>query len=888
YNSSDVLICSPEGKTKADAIRNLGTLIDNTKALMDIIATSIDPVGKATEIALSTTEGQPNYIWCSNPHTGDNADARGGVAALLDEDPNTFLHTNYTNKSTTHDYLQINFGNADGLTNFKIAGQHRADGTDDRPKNIEIYGSNDNSKWTSIATVTGLEDKAGFKWSSNAISADIKYVYLKFVVKTHDNENNVGRPWFHMAKFDLFKLTSTVEVVDEYKELGGITNEEAADVYDNLVNALYVYNNGGTADELQAAYNALEPLYSAVNEKKSKMEYVRELNELIPATNELIDAVTVSTTTGVPVALALTTTEGQPNYIWCNAPTANEGVGNLIDNDPGTILHTKWNAGAVGAYDHYLLITLGEEYKLANLKFRYKARTGNSNQMNMGDIPSGIKVYGSNEENGDYEELYTVSGLSQTSGYDWTSPAIDAKSYRYLRFNVTANSGFWHMAEFDLFKLIEVAPGYNTFGGITNDEVTAAYNNMVNAQALCSNGTATDLKAALNALRTSYETLNAKKGKVLNGVYHINFDDGNVFVAHTNSLSPTLSNDVAGYKLFDAVVDNSNDANKAGSTTGDTDASLKELQDKAIAAMAPADALFTIVPNNDFSGYTISAQGLYLHSTRNGGWAPLLLSAEANQAGVYLVEESSVKGFYRLKSNKNDIQYINDWGPVFGNDKSNKDTGLSVFSFTPVTEYTFNVTSVGMATLCLPFNVVLPQGMVAYDLAESKITQSGDVAYAYMDVIAEEGDVLKAGTPVIVKAEEGSYKLAITMDDTNAKGALGGSLLKGNFISQTLSQDSYAKKYIFANGANGVGFYLMKKSSGPIGANKCWMEWNVSAGQPVVRSFVISFDDATGISDIIPETKENSTHLIYNIGGQRLNKPQKGLNIIGNKKVIIK
>jgi hypothetical protein len=84
-----------------------------------------------------------------------------------------------------------------------------------------------------------------------------------------------------------------------------------------------------------------------------------------------------------------------------------------------------------------------------------------------------------------------------------------------------------------------------------------------------------------------------------------------------------------------------------------------------------------------------------------------------------------------------------------------------------------------------------------------------------------------------------------------------------------------------------VGFYLMDEA-GTIGANKCWMEWTVPAGQAEVRSFVISFDDATGISDIIPETKENRTHLIYNISGQRLNKPQKGLNIIGNKKVIIK
>ncbi len=630
YNSSDVLICSPEGKTKVDAIRNLGTLIDNTKALMEVIATSIDPVGKETEIELSTTEGNDYYIWCSNPHTGDNADARGGVAALLDEDPNTFLHTNYTNKSTTHDYLQINFGNADGLNNFKIAGQHRADGSDDRPKNIEIYGSNDNSKWTSIATVTGLEDKAGFKWSSNAISADIKYVYLKFVVKTHDNENNVGRPWFHMAKFDLIKLTSTVEVAPKYKNFVGITDDEAATVYDGLINALYPYNNGGTADELQAAYDALKPLY---------------------------------------------------------------------------------------------------------------------------------------------------------------------------------------------------------------------------------------------------DVLKAKKDKIFNGVYNINFSGVPMFIAYAegNALKGLTGSGNAGIRLFDGATDNTGDSNM-------------ELHQKAIEDKVAADALFTIVPNSEETGYTISAQGQYMRTTGvYSQWSIQAFDTDVNNAGVYLIEDVS-EDVFKLKSNKSGTQYVNDWGPVFGNDNSDK-PNLSTFTFTPVTTYTFAVSKAGFATLCLPFNVVLPEGMYAYDLAESRIANSGDVMYAYMDVIAEEGDVLKAGTPVIVKAEEDSYNLAITMDDTDAKGALDGSLLKGNFVSQTLTQGTDVKKFIFANGTQGVGFYLMDEA-GTIGANKCWMEWTVPAGQAEVRSFVISFDDATGISDIITGTKENRTHLIYNISGQRLHKTQKGLNIVNGKKII--
>ncbi|MEE1316564.1 MAG: discoidin domain-containing protein, partial [Prevotella sp.] len=257
---------------KEEEIRALGTLIDNTKALMDVIATSIDPVGKSTEITMQATEpSNPYYIWCSNPHPETHADGKGGVAALLDEDANTYLHTNWSSLSTTHDYLQINNVNPEDLYNFKIAGQQRADGSNDRPKFIEIYGSNDNSTWTPIATVTGLPNTGGATWSSNIIPSDVKYSYLKFIVKTHDNENNVGRPYFHMAKFDLFKLTSLVEVAPIYKNLAGITNDKASEVYDNLVKALYLYSNGGTEEELQTAYNTLNPLYTALDNKKNKV-----------------------------------------------------------------------------------------------------------------------------------------------------------------------------------------------------------------------------------------------------------------------------------------------------------------------------------------------------------------------------------------------------------------------------------------------------------------------------------------------------------------------------------------------------------------------------------------------------------------------------------------
>ena len=267
-----------------------------------------------------------------------------------------------------------------------------------------------------------------------------------------------------------------------------------------------------------------------------------------------------------------------------------------------------------------------------------------------------------------------------------------------------------------------------------------------------------------------------------------------------------------------------------------------------------------------------------------------MFSDNADEAGAYIIEETGTDtGIFKIRSTGNGINYLNDYDKlILGNDNSTKEN-LATFTITEATPYPLTIISAGYATLCLPFNVVMPEGMYAYDLSVENIA-SGDPEGKYnatMKVVAKAGEILKKGTPVIIKAEEGSYSLRITMSDNGAKTSLAGSLLRGNFVKQDLTQGYTTKKYIFANGANGVGFYLMDES-GTIGANKCWMEWTVPAGQAEVRSFVISFDDATGISDIIPETKENRIHLIYNISGQRLNKPQKGLNIIGNKKVIIK
>ena len=348
-----------------------------------------------------------------------------------------------------------------------------------------------------------------------------------------------------------------------------------------------------------------------------------------------------------------------------------------------------------------------------------------------------------------------------------------------------------------------------------------------------------------------------------NGVYNINYKDGDkdapVFVGYNEDKDN--SNNV-GYKL---------------------------IAEGTYSADALADKMFTIVPKS--TGYSISAQGKFLKSPTLDAWNHIMFSDNAGEAGVYLIEETGTDtGIFKMRGTGSGINYVNDYDKlVFGNDKSEKEN-LATFTLSEVVSYPFTVKEAGLATLCLPFNVMLPEGMTAYDFASTNVMEGEPGVYTcYMQPIAASGNTLKAGTPVIVKAEPGDYTLKITMSDKWPISSLPGSLLRGNFTKQELVQGTDVKKFILTNGDNGVGFYRMQ-DRGTIGANKCWMEWTTPSGQAEARSFVFSFNEETGINDVISsgQSQDNASHLIYNMAGQRLNAPQKGLNIIGSKKVIIK
>ena len=116
------------------------------------------------------------------------------------------------------------------------------------------------------------------------------------------------------------------------------------------------------------------------------------------------------------------------------------------------------------------------------------------------------------------------------------------------------------------------------------------------------------------------------------------------------------------------------------------------------------------------------------------------------------------------------------------------------------------------------------------------------------------------------------------MSDSEAVGSLPASLLKGNYVASTLTQSGEMKKFILAE----TNFKTFNRTT-QLPANQCWLECDLVQASELS----IAFPAPTHIEGITMLPK-SSIPTIYNTAGQRLTTPQRGINIIDHKKVLVK
>ncbi len=198
------------------------------------------------------------------------------------------------------------------------------------------------------------------------------------------------------------------------------------------------------------------------------------------------------------------------------------------------------------------------------------------------------------------------------------------------------------------------------------------------------------------------------------------------------------------------------------------------------------------------------------------------------------------------------------------------------------------------ATLCLPFEV-------SFDNQNFRAFELGSVSNNEV-VLKELNTIIPAGTPVIIKMNEGETQLNFTeVDKAIAKDVLTSETANGNYQLQGL----YTQKLFDKNADNNCyivkGNKLMNPAKLMQNTNKetvgskpfrAYMVDNSSAPAAGAKMFSIGFDNdgTTAIDNLNAIANDNAVY--YDLQGHRLNAPQKGINIVkrGNKtmKVIIK
>ena len=420
---------------------DLTTLITNTETLINKVAT-------VTEVpAVTLTEG---ILYCNadnKTNSSAGADDKLGVAALLDGKVSTHLHTTYGGNAQDDDldhYIRVDLGDASVVTAFKFNYKGRQANSNNAPTDMLVQACNTtDGEWVTLKTLTGLPTgTAPVSYESELIEMSEAYRYVRFMVTdtyNHDTTTPSGgtaHKFFVMSEFG-FTAYPTVEINENYPN---VTTAHVRAAYNEKNSANNVATNYYmTESDYNAALAALQADYDALV-AASQVDKT-ELEELIAATTILKNRMyEIESYTANEITLQ-NDTEGAAGYLYCNAAGStnnysgdNLGVDALLDNDTNTsnFLHTTYygNDNKDGL-DHYLRVDLGESKEY--IRFRYKGRSGYAAL-----TPKNAVVQATNDLSGEWTNIATLYGLTQTTDEVSTACLGNGVAYRYWRFMVTA------------------------------------------------------------------------------------------------------------------------------------------------------------------------------------------------------------------------------------------------------------------------------------------------------------------------------------------------------------------------------------------------------------------------------------------------------------------
>ena len=179
--------------------------------------------------------------------------------------------------------------------------------------------------------------------------------------------------------------------------------------------------------------------------------------------------------------------------------------------------------------------------------------------------------------------------------------------------------------------------------------------------------------------------------------------------------------------------------------------------------------------------------------------------------------------------------------------------------------------STGFATFCSsqPLDFT---GITTLEAYYAKTVEDGNV---YLQKVY---GIVPAGTGLVIKGTTTNIPVAESDGET-----IEGNLLIGVTAETEVNSTN---DYVLVEKNNAAVFVQTGVNKATVAASHAYLR--VSAAQARTRTIGIGGEGTTGIERRFVDDNEQGEEVIYNLNGQRVKNPRKGLYIINGKKVLVK
>lgn len=360
-------------------------------------------------------------------------------------------------------------------------------------------------------------------------------------------------------------------------------------------------------------------------------------------------------------------------------------------------------------------------------------------------------------------------------------------------------------------------------------------------------------------------------------------------------------------KIFDLYFDKENHPYITGVAVQHTDGVEASLKIKKLTLKAANGEDIMVAPTfTNWAGTdnTVAYKGTVFY---NGQWQQLLLQNVEGKSNLTIRVE--------LAENAENVQMCVDykdntseWPSFYGGKVATFTTKDGVEIKTVGLQYTKEVETsvkVNSATNCVIYptsSAVANEGSTTYwgtysnNLAAVELSGEGVEVYN-VTLGADEKKLVftkradnkvAKGEGVIVKSNSPSFNVAVISDAPAAAENLLKATPTTRQIIDGVDKTLYYLAFESKDAKKNLGFYWNAENGTSLKAvpGKAYLAIPSSIPMSLRRSIVIDDSETTVIESVKAERGQQEA--IYNIAGQRVNKLSKGVNIVGNNKIIIK